>query len=114
VETLRYFFLPRRRVLIFAVSSDKDVPGMFHVLAPHFRRFYLTRYQQSTRAVPPEQLAAMLPPEVERVLCPTPADAWNAAVSDATPETLVVIAGSVFLAGELRPLIMENRNEIRS
>ncbi len=107
VETLHYFFLPRRRVLIFAVSSDKDIPGMFRVLAPHFRRFYLTRYQQSTRAVPPEQLAAMLPPEVERVLCPTPADAWSAAVADATPETLVVIAGSVFLAGELRPALLD-------
>jgi dihydrofolate synthase/folylpolyglutamate synthase len=93
--------------LIFAASSDKDIPGMFQVLVPHFRRFYLTRYQQSTRAVPPEQLAAMLPTDVERVLCPTPADAWNAAVADATPETLVVIAGSVFLAGELRPLLVE-------
>ena len=93
-------------VLIFAASSDKDIPGMFRVLAPHFRRFYLTRYQQSTRAMPPEQLAELLPPEVERVLCPTPADAWNAAVADATPETLVVIAGSVFLAGELRPHLL--------
>ncbi|HEY1380528.1 MAG TPA: folylpolyglutamate synthase/dihydrofolate synthase family protein [Gemmataceae bacterium] len=107
VETLHYFFLPRRRVLIFAISSDKDVPGMFRVLAPHFRRFYLTRYQQSTRAVPPDELAAMLPPDVERVICPTPADAWHAAVADATPETLVVVAGSVFLAGELRPLLVQ-------
>ena len=94
-------------VLIFAASADKDIFGMFRVLAPHFRRFYLTRYQQSTRAVPPEELAAMLPPETERVICPTPADAWKAAVADATPETLVVIAGSVFLAGELRPLLVQ-------
>jgi dihydrofolate synthase / folylpolyglutamate synthase len=114
VDTLRYYFLPRRRVLIFAVSGDKDVPGMFRVLAPHFRRFYLTRYQQSTRAVPPEQLAEMLPPEVERVVCPTPADAWHAAVADATPETLVVIAGSVFLAGELRPLLVQAAKQDRA
>ena len=106
MTTLRCSFLPRDHVLIFAVSADKDVPGMLRVLAPQFRRFYLTRYQQSTRAVPPEELAAMLPPDVERVVCPTPADAWHAAVADATPETLVVIAGSVFLAGELRPLLV--------
>jgi dihydrofolate synthase / folylpolyglutamate synthase len=106
-NTIRDTSLPRNRVLIFAASADKDIPGMFRVLAPHFRRFYLTRYQQSTRAVPPEQLAAMLPPEVERVLCPTPADAWRAAVADATAETLVVIAGSVFLAGEIRPLLLD-------
>jgi dihydrofolate synthase/folylpolyglutamate synthase len=108
VETLRYyFFLPRRRVLIFAVSNDKDVPGMFRVFAPHFAKFYLTRYGDNPRSVPPEQLAAWLPAETERALCATPADAWRAACADATPETLVVIAGSVFLAGELRPILLK-------
>src|SRR5262249_37841021 len=59
VNTLRYSFLPRPRGLIFAVSSDKDVSGMFRVLAPEFRRFYLTRYTNSSRAVPPDRLAAL-------------------------------------------------------
>ena len=59
-------FTRRDHALIFAVSNDKDVPGMFRVLVPHFQRFYLTRYRDSSRAVPPEQLAAMLPAEVER------------------------------------------------
>jgi dihydrofolate synthase/folylpolyglutamate synthase len=107
VAALHLSYLPESRVLIFAVSNDKDVPGMFRVLAPHFRRFYLTRYGNNPRSVPPEQMAAWLPPEVERVFCPTPADAWRAACADATPDTLVVIAGSVFLAGELRPLLVE-------
>jgi dihydrofolate synthase/folylpolyglutamate synthase len=80
---------------------------MFRVLAPHFRHFYLTRYRESSRAVPPEQLAAWLPPGVGRSLHATPAEAWKAVCADATPETLVVIAGSVFLAGELRPLLVE-------
>jgi folylpolyglutamate synthase/dihydropteroate synthase len=80
---------------------------MFRVLAPHFRRFYLTRYLGSSRAVPPEQLAEMLPAGVERLLCSTPADAWKAAQANAAHETLVVIAGSVFLAGELRPTLVE-------
>jgi len=107
VGALRNQFGPNwDKSLIFAASGDKDVPGMFRVLAPHFRRFYLTRYSGSQRAVPPEQLSAWLPAKVDRVLCPTPADAWRAAVADATPETLVVIAGSVFLAGELRPLLV--------
>jgi dihydrofolate synthase/folylpolyglutamate synthase len=107
VETLRETALPPGQVLIFAASADKDIPGMFRVLVPHFRRFYLTRYQQSTRAVSPDELAAMLPAEVERVICSTPVDAWRTAVADATPETLVVIAGSVFLAGEIRPILVQ-------
>jgi dihydrofolate synthase/folylpolyglutamate synthase len=107
VTTLIHSYLPRDRVLIFAASNDKDVPGMFRVLTPHFRRFYLTRYQQSTRGVPPEQLAAWLPEDKERVICPTPADAWRAASAAKTLKTLIVIAGSVFLAGELRPLLVQ-------
>jgi dihydrofolate synthase/folylpolyglutamate synthase len=108
VDTLQGTSAPRNRVLIFAASADKDIAGMFSVLAPHFRRFYLTRYLGSSRAVPPERLAEMLPPEAERVLCPTPAEAWRAASNNAPAENLVVIAGSVFLAGELRPLLVES------
>jgi dihydrofolate synthase/folylpolyglutamate synthase len=108
VKTVVLSFLPRKRFLIFAASGDKDIPGMFRVLAPYFQRFYLTRYTGSSRSVSPEQLAAWLPPDKERVLCPTPADAWRAASADgADCATLVVIAGSVFLAGELRPLLVE-------
>jgi dihydrofolate synthase/folylpolyglutamate synthase len=109
IDTLNQYseYLSGPRVLIFAASNDKDIPGMFRVLAPHFQRFYLTRYTSGSRSVPPERMAEWLPPETERVLCPTPSDAWRAARADATPDTLVVIAGSVFLAGELRPLLVE-------
>ena len=44
---------------MFASSADKDVPGILGILAPHFDRFVLTRFD-SPRAVPPEQLAAWL------------------------------------------------------
>jgi dihydrofolate synthase/folylpolyglutamate synthase len=107
-NTIRHSNLPRDRRLIFAASADKDIPGMFRVLASHFRRCYLTRYLGSSRAVPPERLADILQAETEHVICPTPADAWRAAAEDATLETLVVVAGSVFLAGELRPLLVES------
>jgi dihydrofolate synthase/folylpolyglutamate synthase len=115
VSTLEASFLPilyDKTFFIFAASNDKDVSGMFRVLVPHFhslhfRRIYLTRYGDNPRSVPPEQMAAWLPSTAAKKLCPTPADAWRAACSDATPETLVVIAGSVFLAGELRPILIK-------
>jgi dihydrofolate synthase / folylpolyglutamate synthase len=107
VETTRWtLMLPRRRVLIFAASNDKDVPGMFCVLAPHFRHFYLTTFGRNSRAVPPERMADWLPAATPRSLHPTSADAWQAACAEATDDTLVVIAGSVFLAGELRPILL--------
>lgn len=99
--------LPSERRLIFAASADKDIPGMFAVLVPHFQKFFLTRYQQSTRAVSPERLSELLPTSVERSLHPTPADAWQAARETATAKSLVVVAGSVFLAGEIRPILIQ-------
>ncbi|MFO0809741.1 MAG: folylpolyglutamate synthase/dihydrofolate synthase family protein [Gemmataceae bacterium] len=106
-DTLVESFAHSRRSLVFAVSSDKDVPGILRVLAPYFAHFYLTRYGNNPRAAAPEELAKLLPAGPGRSVHATPTDAWRAACADATPETLVVIAGSVFLAGELRPLLVE-------
>jgi dihydrofolate synthase / folylpolyglutamate synthase len=106
-DTLRASFPPGRRLLVFAGSGDKDVAGMFRVLAPHFDRVFLTRFADNPRAVPPERLrelwraASGAPAE----LAPTPAAAWQAAQAAAGPDDLIVIAGSVFLAGELHPLL---------
>lgn len=110
VETLGESFEHSRRTLVFAVSSDKDVPGILRILAPHFDHVFLTRYGNNPRASAPDDLARLLPagPGPGRGVHATPADAWWAARADATPETLVVIAGSVFLAGEMRPLLIES------
>jgi dihydrofolate synthase/folylpolyglutamate synthase len=108
VETMRTSFPPGRRFLIFASSSDKDVPGMLRVLGPHYERVLLTRYTSSARGVEPERLAALLegvggPPHSVHT---TAAQAWEAACTAARPEDQIYITGSVFLAGELRPVIM--------
>jgi dihydrofolate synthase/folylpolyglutamate synthase len=99
VQTLETSFHAARRLLVFAGSSDKDLPGMFAVLAPHFAHAFLTRYTDNPRAVP----AGGGP----MTLCPTPAAAWQAARALARPDDLICITGSVFLAGELRPLLVE-------
>jgi dihydrofolate synthase/folylpolyglutamate synthase len=109
VETLRSSFPPRRRWLVFAGSNDKDLAGMFRVLAPHFSRAFLTRYSDNPRSVPPEQLAEVIPADagLPVTLCATPAEAYHAARSQAGPDDLVCITGSVYLAGELRPLLVD-------
>jgi dihydrofolate synthase/folylpolyglutamate synthase len=108
VETLRASFPPARRWLVFAGSGDKDLAGMFRVLAPHFQHFLLTAYTTSTRAVPPERLAAILQSvaDVPHTICAASAEALQAARAAAGPDDLICITGSVFLAGELRPLLV--------
>jgi dihydrofolate synthase/folylpolyglutamate synthase len=108
IDTLSESFSPRRKLLVFAASSDKDVPGMLQLLAPQFDGFFLTRFGKNTRAVEPGRLAAWLA-EMTRVPRHTfddAAEAWRAARAAAGAEDLVAVSGSVFLAGELRPVMM--------
>jgi dihydrofolate synthase/folylpolyglutamate synthase len=107
VETLGAF-PPGRRLLLFAGSSDKDLAGMFRVLAPHFSEAFLTRYGDNPRGAAPEELLTLWNEAGggAATLLPTPVAAWTAAQAQAGPEDLVCITGSVFLAGELRPLLV--------
>ncbi len=106
VETLLSCFPPLRRVLVFAASGDKDVAGMFRVMAPHFAAAFVTRYTNNPRSVSADRLVELWssagPGPVE--VCATPAEALEAARREAGRDGLVCITGSVFLAGELRPL----------
>jgi dihydrofolate synthase/folylpolyglutamate synthase len=107
VQTLRTSFSEGRRLLVFASSNDKDVAGILRVLAPHFAHAYLTRFVSSPRGVPAEQLAELLRQTGGPLatVCATPAEAWRSARAAAGAEDLICITGSVFLAGELRPLL---------
>jgi dihydrofolate synthase/folylpolyglutamate synthase len=111
VQTLEASFPEGRRLLIFACSADKDLAGIFGVLVPQFQHVLLTAYTTITRAVAPGRLAEILRgvADVPYTICPRPADAWRAASATACPDDLICITGSVFLAGELRPLLLSGR-----
>jgi dihydrofolate synthase/folylpolyglutamate synthase len=104
-RTINERFADRPRSLIFAASSDKDVEGMFRVLAPQVAKVYLTR-SESPRAIPPDELARGLPAGTPWAGFAEPSEAWSAAQAETPVEGVVVIAGSVFLAGELRPRVL--------
>jgi dihydrofolate synthase/folylpolyglutamate synthase len=107
-QTLQVSFPPARRLLVFACSNDKDVAGIFRSLAPHFQHAFLTRYGNNTRSVPPEELAGFWQrsADVPYTVCPNATEAWQAARNLAGPADLICVTGSVFLAGELRPVIL--------
>jgi dihydrofolate synthase/folylpolyglutamate synthase len=109
VATLHSTFPPARRWLIFAASSDKDLAGMLRVLAPHFTHAFLTRYSSSTRGMPPGELASLVrrTTDLPHTVCATAREAWQAALGQAGPDDLICVTGSVFLAGELRPVLFE-------
>jgi dihydrofolate synthase/folylpolyglutamate synthase len=104
VDTLREFVpVSGRKAVVFAVSSDKQYADMLRVLAGYFDVFHLTRYD-NPRCVPPEKLAGLMEGKTVHIH-QSSAEAWAAARSSASPADLVCVTGSVFLAGELQPLV---------
>jgi dihydrofolate synthase/folylpolyglutamate synthase len=98
-----------KRRLVFAISNDKQISEMAQVLVPYFDYFHLTRYSDNPRCMPPEQLAkifAQLKPSARISIHSSAADALEQARSESSEKELIVVSGSVFLAGELRPLLV--------
>jgi dihydrofolate synthase/folylpolyglutamate synthase len=102
------------RTLILAASRDKDVPGIIRELAPAFDRVVVTQYQKNPRAVPTGELSELVragmggKADVVEAYS-TPSEAWQAVSRTAGPSDLICIAGSFFLAGELRQRVIDSR-----
>ena len=99
-------------MLLFGISRDKDAAGMLAVLQPIFRHLVLTRFEKNPRSVPPEQLRSMLTTEEDVHLVDHPTDALALARRLATADDVVCITGSVFLAGELRPRLIGDVDDL--
>lgn len=93
-----------RPVCILAVSADKDVAGIVRALAPAVAGFIATRYQQD-RALDPPALAALIQTETSQPVswCP---DLATALATATTRTPRVLVAGSLFLVGEARALLL--------
>ena len=99
-----------RRVLIFAATKDKDVVGMVRQLLPRFDSVILTQYLNNPRAVPVESLNRIVQSVSDRPchVAATPDEAWQLARRIATPDDLICVTGSFFIAAEMRDLIFRD------
>ena len=92
------------RVLLFAASGDKQIEKMLVLAAGHFDHVVVTRYATNPRAAPVERLVAAcrkagLP---AAQVAASPREALTAAKKLAGPLGIVCVAGSFFLAAEIR------------
>lgn len=102
-----------RRTLILAASRDKDVPAIVRELVPNFDRTIVTQYRENPRAVVADELAAIVRdavPACEVRVCALPREAWEFVRGSAEPDELVCIAGSFYLAAELRPVLLPRQD----
>ncbi|MCA9015476.1 MAG: bifunctional folylpolyglutamate synthase/dihydrofolate synthase [Planctomycetaceae bacterium] len=113
IETLNECFPQQNRLLIFAATREKDVREMLGALLPHFQTVILTQYLSNPRRIPVDELneiAQSLQPATASVpdviSVSSPADAWLRAKETATPEALICVTGSFFIAAEMRELLL--------
>ncbi|MGE3316044.1 MAG: folylpolyglutamate synthase/dihydrofolate synthase family protein [Planctomycetaceae bacterium] len=103
-----------KRLLIFAGTKDKDVPDLLAALLPEFDVVILTKYTSNPRAMDVEDLVEI----AERLGGPTlrvaadPASAWELAKELAGPDDLVCVAGSFFVAAEIREIVIAEKKHL--
>ena len=97
----------RPTVLLFAASADKQIAEMLAVARGRFDHIVITRYATNPRAATVPQLveacqrAGLPAPQVATA----PAEALRLARALATPRGMVCVAGSFFLAAEIRTVM---------
>ena len=92
----------RPRALVVSVVHGKDAATILRILAPAVDFVIATR-SRSERAMPAEMLAAMAP---GALVVPDPLVALSEARRRVGVAGLVVVAGSIFLAGQVRAALL--------
>lgn len=113
------------KTLLISIAEDKEAEAVLRPLLARFDRVIVTQFLENPRARDPEELArlakevhastqAMAEPPSDKKLTiqvvSTPADAWCYSVRGTDPSGVIVVAGSFFLAAEVRRLIITERN----
>lgn len=95
--------------LIFGMADDKAVTEVIRALEPVVSEVTLSRAALSPRAAPPERLASLW--RVPAHLAQTPRDALSSVLERTASGDTIVVAGSLYLIGEVRPLLLGHELE---
>jgi len=106
-QTLAAEFAGQRLISVWAAMADKDLQTTLQDIAPMADAIIFTR-PESERSATPDQLLEILPPELrQRALgSESVAEAIEHAIRTARPEDLICVAGSLYLVGAARQLLL--------
>ncbi|MCG8431487.1 MAG: bifunctional folylpolyglutamate synthase/dihydrofolate synthase [Candidatus Omnitrophica bacterium] len=110
-QTIREEFSYKRLVLVFGSMQDKDIEGMAGELAPLADEVILTRVEHP-RCAAPETLTECFRPLPCRITHSVP-DACVLALEGSMPGDLIVVCGSLYLAGAFREEYRKFRRKAR-
>jgi dihydrofolate synthase / folylpolyglutamate synthase len=105
VDELRALRNGRRIRMLFAVMEDKDRRFMLNALAEVVDEIVLTRVSQLERSADPVQLAKEVSGKLRSCVMSEPRLAVDFLLRSAASNDLIVITGSLYLLGEVRPML---------
>ncbi len=104
IETIDAYRQGRDVKLLFASMEDKDWRRMLSMLEGVVDEAVFTRVHMD-RSADPRQLADCLTRKVPHRVIEDSRSALNSLVDEAHPSDIIVVAGSLYLLGEIRPLL---------
>jgi len=106
VEALNEFRGGKKVKLLFASMADKDWRLMLDMLVPVVHEFVLTRVNIE-RSADPQELANYLGGKVPYRITQDSSAALDALLNGASANDILVVAGSLYLLGEIRPAFQQ-------
>ena len=106
VETIEEFQQGKNVKFLFASMEDKDWRLMLDTLATVADEMVLTRVDME-RSADPQQLAKHLPQQIPHRVIEDSRTAFRTLFEAARSDEVIVVAGSLYLLGEIRPTIEE-------
>jgi dihydrofolate synthase/folylpolyglutamate synthase len=107
-DTLQTLLGQDKLTLVFGCNQDKVPSEMLRPLLPLTRQVIFTQATLSPKAYPPEQLQPLVP---EAHLTHSGDEALAQALALTEPGDTILVAGSLYLIGEVRPLLLGEQGE---
>jgi dihydrofolate synthase / folylpolyglutamate synthase len=96
-------------VLLFGIAKDKDIEHVLSTLEQTAHHVILSKAQLSPRAAEPGELAEMS--TKPHTVIPNLHEAIEYAVAMTEPGDIILVAGSLYLIGEVRPYVLNEVGE---
>ena len=113
IETIEDFRQGRKVKLLFASMEDKEWRLMLNMLVDVVDEVVLTRVSMA-RSAAPEVLARHIAGRVRHRVIDDARQALGSLLAGARPEEILLVAGSLYLLGEVRPVVQEVRRARRA
>jgi dihydrofolate synthase / folylpolyglutamate synthase len=112
IDALREYHRRGKVKLLFASMEDKDWRLMLNLLEPVVDEAVLTRVQMD-RSADPKTLSSYLTDRIRHRVIEDSGFALRSMLDAAYPDEIVLVAGSLYLLGEVRPVAEEVANQVR-